>query len=100
MSNAMISQPTEGLSSEEIREAKYRGFVILSLKGYSVINTSFSVSTNSCSEVNTGIGLLSLTLGRMSLCDAVIFMKGWETSRTCRIEHKVAEEYGLKIIYE
>lgn len=37
---------------------------------------------------------------RMSLCDTVYFVTGWETARGCRLEHQAAQDYGLKIIYE
>ena len=37
---------------------------------------------------------------RMSLCDTIYFVKGWETARGCRLEHQAALDYGLKIIYE
>ena len=34
----------------------------------------------------------------MAQVDAIYFMEGWEKSRGCRVEIKVAEEYGLKIL--
>lgn len=33
----------------------------------------------------------------MAKADVVVFAKGWEAARGCRIEHAVAEEYGLTI---
>lgn len=31
---------------------------------------------------------------------ATYFCKGWESARGCKLEHAVAEAYGVKIIYE
>ena len=36
----------------------------------------------------------------MSDCEAVYFCDGWKHARGCRIEHMLAEEYGLNIIYQ
>lgn len=42
---------------------------------------------------------LGLFIEAMSQCEAVYFCDGWEDTRGCRIEHEVAEAYGLDIIY-
>ena len=34
------------------------------------------------------------------LCDAVLFMDGWETSKGCRLEHAAAEIYEKEIWYD
>ena len=34
------------------------------------------------------------------ISEAVYFCKGWENARGCKLEHAVAEAYGLTIIYE
>jgi len=36
----------------------------------------------------------------MSTCDAAYFCEDWEYARGCLIEHEIAEQYGLEIIYE
>jgi hypothetical protein len=36
----------------------------------------------------------------MSECTTVYFAKGWENARGCKIEHEVALQYGMEIIYE
>lgn len=33
-------------------------------------------------------------------CDTAYFMRGWETSKGCRMEHEWAKEWGMKIIEE
>jgi hypothetical protein len=43
---------------------------------------------------------LAKSLEKMALCNAVIFAKGWENARGCQIQHEVALQYGLDILYE
>lgn len=43
------------------------------------------------------IELLAKGLGVMAKADVVVFAKNWKSARGCRIEHIVAEEYGLAI---
>lgn len=33
-------------------------------------------------------------------CDAIMLCNGWQFSKGCRIEAKVAEEFGLEVFYE
>ena len=33
-------------------------------------------------------------------CDSIMLCKGWQFSRGCRIEAKVAEEFGKEVFYE
>ena len=46
------------------------------------------------------VGCLAGALDKMSLCDAIIFGKGWEEARGCVIEHEVAAAYWIPIYYE
>ena len=48
----------------------------------------------------TDVWYLSKSLEIMAECNAVYFCKGWENARGCKIEHEVAKNYGLEIIYE
>jgi hypothetical protein len=43
---------------------------------------------------------LAKSIENMSLCHKAYFAKGWENARGCKIEHEVALQYGLEIIYE
>lgn len=71
-----------------------------------VVNTFFD--DESCSDENLKkagviqipVYFIAESLKSMSLCDAVYFCKGWENARGCRIEHEIAKQYGLLIIYE
>lgn len=103
---AMISQPMDGLTYEEIEETREKAIRHLERLGYKVVNTLFTDEWYSESAmkgrrdvVNIPICYLAKSLENMSLCEVAYFCDGWEEDRGCRIEHEVAEEYGLDIIY-
>lgn len=88
---AMISQQMNGLTHEEI-QAKC---IKLERMGYEVVNQYLG----QCEAINP-IACLARSIDTMSECQAVYFCDGWEDYRGCRIEHEVAENYGLECIYE
>lgn len=102
---AMISQPMNGLTDEEIEETRNKAIRHLERLGYKVVNTLFTDDwySESCMKgrgvVNIPLCYLAKSLENMSLCDVAYFCDGWEDARGCRIEHEVAEAYGLDIIY-
>ena len=102
---AMISQPMNGLTDEEIEKTRNKAIKHLERLGYKVVNTLFTDEWYSDSAMkdrgveNNPLCYLAKSLENMSLCDVVYFCDGWEDARGCRIEHDAAEEYGLDIIY-
>lgn len=102
---AMTSQPMNGLTDEEIEKTRNKAIRHLDRLGYKVVNTLFTddwYSESSMKDrgvVNIPLCYLAKSLENMSLCDVAYFCDGWEDYRGCRIEHDVAEEYGLDIIY-
>lgn len=91
---AMISQPMNGLTDEEIEETHKKARGHLERLGYTVAETYTSNA-----EKENPIYCLSLALETMAQCEVVYFCEGWEDYRGCRIEHEVAEAYDLGIIY-
>lgn len=106
MMKAMLSQPMNGKSDEEIIATRDRAIAALKERGYEVINTLFTDEWYSPETMkergveNCPLCFLAKSLESMSLCHAAYFCKGWETTRGCRIEHEAAKAYGLTIIYE
>lgn len=106
MMKAMLSQPMEGKTKEEIISTRERAIAVLKERGYEIINTLFTdewYSQESMKErgvENRPLCFLAKSLENMSLCHAAYFCKGWEETRGCRIEHEAAKAYGLTIIYE
>lgn len=102
----MISQPMKGLSDEQIVETRNRFLEYAKKEGYEVVNTLFTdewYSKDKMTErgvVGIPICFLAKSIENMSLCHKAYFAKGWENARGCKIEHEVAKNYGLEIIYE
>lgn len=103
---AMISQPMAGKTDEEIAATRDLAVAKLRQMGYEVVNTPFTdewYSDEAMKErgvVQVPLCFLAKSLENMSLCHAAYFCKGWEDARGCKIEHEVAEAYGLEVIHE
>lgn len=103
---AMLSQPMNGKTEEEIKATREKAIAALEEKGYEVVNTLFTdewYSPENMKErgvVQIPLCFLAKSLENMSLCHAAYFCKGWEDARGCRIEHEAAKAYGLNILYE
>lgn len=106
MKKAMLSQPMNGKTNQEIIETRERATKVLEEKGYEVVNTLFTDEWYSREQMkNRGVVQIPLcylakSLENMSLCHTAYFCKGWENARGCRIEHEAAKAYGMEIIYE
>ena len=106
MKKAMISQPMNGLTDEQIIETRNRAKEHLEKEGYEVVNTLFTDEWYSDKAMkergveNIPLCFLAKSIENMSLCNAVLFCRGWEQARGCRIEHDAARAYGLERIYE
>jgi len=103
---AMISQPMNGKTDEEIVATREKAIKALEAMGYEVINTLFTdewysdMAMKERGVVQIPLCFLAKSLENMSLCDAVFFCHGWTQARGCGIEHDVARLYGLKMLYE
>ena len=97
----MISQPMTGLSSDKIIKIREKAIDILKAFNYDVIDNFFiDYSFIPDDTKHIPVAYLAKSIKVMSKCDAVYFCKGWEEARGCKIEHEVAKNYGLAIIYE
>lgn len=102
----MISQPMNGLTDEQIDETRNRFIEYAKKENFDVVNTFFTGGFNSPSSMKSRgiiqipVCFLAKSLEYMSECSTVYFAKGWENARGCKIEHEVALQYGLDIIYE
>lgn len=101
---AMISQPMAGLTNEQIVEAREAAIKALTDAGYEVVNTLFTDEWyNKDNMIERGVVqipvcFLAKSVENMSLCDAVYFVNGWQNARGCRIEHSIAEAYGITML--
>ena len=85
----MISQPIRGKTEEQIRSEREELVRQLEKQGHEVIDTVLDLS-----EGKTPVHYLAKSIELLAEVDAVVFMKGWENARGCRIEYSVASEYG------
>ena len=103
---AMLSQPMNGKSKEEIEETRNKAIAKLESMGYEVINTLFTdewyepQNMEKRGVVQIPLCFLAKSLENMSLCHAAYFCNGWDKARGCRIEHDAAVAYGLEVIEE
>lgn len=94
----MISQPMLGISDDQViktQEKLKEKFAKLHIEVIdSFINDPCPDDCN-----HPGVFYLGRTLmQKMHTVDAVYFVDGWEKARGCRIERKICEEYGIKIL--
>ena len=88
----MISQPMRGKTNEEIRQERAELVKKLEMQGHKVVDTIFTEEApKGCDEA---MYYLAKSIEAMSKVDAVVFMRGWQDARGCRIEHQVAVDYG------
>ena len=102
----MISQPMNVLTEKQITETRNRFLQFAKNENMEVVNTYFKDewylkdSMSSRGVVQIPLCFLAKSIENMSLCHVAYFAKGWENARGCKIEHEVALQYGLNIIYE
>lgn len=92
----MISQPMRGKTNEQIKEERVELVNSLTEEGYEVLDT---VLESAPADEDVAIYCLSQSIRYLGKADMVVFMKGWEKARGCKIEHQVASEYGKEIKY-
>ncbi len=92
----MISQPMRGKTNEQIREERAELVSRLQEEGNEVVDTVFE---NAPADEDIAIYMLSQSIRYIGKVDGIVFMKGWEKARGCKIEHEVAVEYGKQVFY-
>ena len=90
----MISQPMRGKTEGQIRKEREELVKQLEFEGHQVVDTILDLS-----EGKTPVHYLAKSIELLADVDGVVFMKGWEKARECKIEHQVACEYGKDIKY-
>lgn len=96
MKKVMISQPMKGKTNEQIKKERAELVKELQEAGYEVLDTVFE---NAPADEDVAIYMLSQSIRYLGKADMIVFMKGWEKARGCKIEHQVAVEYGKEITY-
>lgn len=97
MLGVFISIPMNGRTDEQIDEE--RASIMAYLK--ELLGECEELPSHFRSEYASKLRpleCLGLALELMSHADVVVFARGWEEARGCRIEHECALQYGYKII--
>lgn len=89
----MISQPMRGKTEKEIKDEREELVKELQEEGHEVLETVFEDFDCYASP----IAYLARSIEFLDKADAVVFMKGWENARGCKIEHEIALKYGKYI---
>ena len=89
----MISQPMRGKTEKEIKDEREALVRELQEEGHEVLETVFEDFDCYASP----IAYLARSIEFLDKADAVVFMKGWENARGCKIEHEIALKYGKYI---
>lgn len=92
----MISQPMKGKTNEQIRTERAELVKELTEQGHEVVDTVFDDFPNGQA---TPLHYLAKSIEFLANVDGVVFMKGWQNARGCRIEEICAREYGKFIMY-
>lgn len=93
----MISQPMRGKSNKQIRQERAELVQKLENKGYEVVDTVFEETP---ADEDVAIYMLSQSIRYIGKVDGIVFMKGWENARGCKIEYYVAQYYHKFIAME
>ena len=93
----MISQPMNGKTEEQIRKERENIIDKFNKMHVEVINTLFTEEAPE--NCNIAVYYLGKSISAMKNIDAIYMCDGWTQARGCRIEHQVAKEYGIKILY-
>ena len=94
----MISQHMKNRSEEDIIEERKKIIEKFNNMHIEVIDTIFTEEPPE--NNNAGIYYLGKSIQEMSKVDALFMCNGWREARGCRIERQVAQEYGIKVLYE
>ena len=88
-----ISQPMSGLSIEKIKEDRQRGYEYF--KSLKVTDKEIEVIDNLQEDAEDYIATdyLSTDIKLLGRADGVLFLKGWEDARGCKVEYLVAKYY-------
>ena len=96
----MISHGMNGKSEEDILREINRITEKLNDMDIEVAESYFEYNFDNKEIKNIPVMYLAKSIEVMADVNAVLFCNNWEKYRGCRIEHHIAKEYGIKILYE
>lgn len=95
-----LSQPMRGFTDEEIRTRRDNDikqlYKYFGDQPFEVIDTIFE---QNATAKHIPVEYLARSIAEMADADYIAMSYNFEQARGCLIEHKIAKEYGKKIIY-
>ncbi len=91
-----ISAPITGVDKAESDKAFFQGIELAGILGYDRI---IDPRQNGLPKDAPWSKHMAVDITRLVSCDAIILCRGWVKSRGCRLEHHIALELGIQIIF-
>ena len=91
-----ISQPMNGKTDEEIKQEREKivSYLKENIKDIEIIDSFFENAPHDAKPA----WYLGESIKLLSTADLLYLAKGWEDARGCKIERRVAFDYGIPII--
>lgn len=93
-----LSHPMHGLTDEEVMEIRSAAYRYLKRVYGDDIRLIDNYRHSDAPENAGRLWHLGCSIQQMEKADAIYFCPGWETARGCRIEERIAREYGLRVL--
>ena len=94
MMKVFISQPMNGKTEKQILDERRDALNVAKAYFEQDVKALDSIFKDEASPLKG----LAKNIALMAKAEAVVFAKGWQDYRGCRIEHACALEYGVKIL--
>lgn len=102
-----VFQPIRGKTEKDIvkerevavEQAKKKVKEVLGYDDVEIIDSFIVQAALEHTDSHTLLWYLSQAIAKLSEADVAYFADGWEHDRECRVEHFVAKEFGIQILY-
>ena len=90
-----LSQPMNGKTDEEIKEARSNAIntVCRAYPSVEVLDTFFE------DYDGNAVQFLGKSIMKLGEADLAVFLPGWDKARGCRNEQRIAVDYEIKCLY-
>lgn len=101
MKKVFISQPTKGLTEDEIKEAREKAIreakraICDDGEEMEILDSYFGEYEASEYDCRIPLKYLAKSIELLAEADAAYFAEGWMNARGCRIEHMCADAYDI-----
>ena len=100
---AMISQPMGNKSEKHIKEVRAQAMRELDEAGFETLDTYLDLGDDEDLEnagvKNIGAYYLGESIKMLAKADIVYFVDDWWNAKGCRLEERVAVDYGITRVY-